>query len=165
MLGLIISAIVVGLIIGALGRLVLPGRQNISIWLTIAIGIVAALIGSLIASALGVGETSEVDWIKLIIQVALRRRRWPWSPAGPRLAVGASRLDADRRRGDGLERTGDRGHGGLLGQGEHPRGGQHRHLAAANRRGGVGPGHGVAEGGPKARLQRHGATPTPQRHG
>ena len=71
MLGLIISAIVVGAIIGALGRLVLPGRQNISIWLTIAIGIVAALIGSLIANALGVGNTNGIDWIKLIIQVAL----------------------------------------------------------------------------------------------
>jgi uncharacterized membrane protein YeaQ/YmgE (transglycosylase-associated protein family) len=70
-LGLIISAIVVGLIIGALGRLVLPGRQDIPIWPTIAIGIAAALIGSLIASALGVGETRGIDWIKLIIQVAL----------------------------------------------------------------------------------------------
>jgi uncharacterized membrane protein YeaQ/YmgE (transglycosylase-associated protein family) len=70
-LGLIISAIVVGLIIGALGRLVLPGRQNISIWLTIAIGIVAALIGTLIANALGVGTTRGIDWIELIIQVAL----------------------------------------------------------------------------------------------
>jgi uncharacterized membrane protein YeaQ/YmgE (transglycosylase-associated protein family) len=48
---LIISAIIVGLIIGALGQLVLPGRQDIPIWLTILIGIVAALIGSLIASA------------------------------------------------------------------------------------------------------------------
>ena len=35
-----ISAIIVGLIIGALGRLVLPGRQNIGIWLTLLIGIV-----------------------------------------------------------------------------------------------------------------------------
>jgi len=70
-IGLIISAIVVGLIVGALGRLVVPGRQDMSIWLTIAIGIVAALIGSLIASALGVGDTRGIDWIKLIIQVAL----------------------------------------------------------------------------------------------
>ena len=60
----------VGLIIGALGRLVIPGRQDMSIWLTIAIGIVAVLIGSLIASALGAGETRGIDWIKLIIQVA-----------------------------------------------------------------------------------------------
>ena len=71
MLGLIISAIVVGLVIGALGRLVVPGRQDISIWLTIAIGVVAALVGSLIASVLGVGETRGIDWIKLIIQVGL----------------------------------------------------------------------------------------------
>jgi uncharacterized membrane protein YeaQ/YmgE (transglycosylase-associated protein family) len=70
-LGLIISAIFVGLIIGALGRLVLPGRQDISILLTIVIGIIAALIGSFIASAIGVGETRGIDWIKLIIQVAL----------------------------------------------------------------------------------------------
>ena len=71
MLGLIISAIVVGLIIGALGRLVLPGRQNMPIWLTILIGIVAALIGTFIANALGVGTTRGIDWIELIIQVAL----------------------------------------------------------------------------------------------
>jgi uncharacterized membrane protein YeaQ/YmgE (transglycosylase-associated protein family) len=70
-LGLIISAIVVGLIIGALGRLVVPGRQDMSIWLTIAIGIVAALIGSLIAAALGVGSTSGIDWIELFLQIAL----------------------------------------------------------------------------------------------
>ena len=71
MLGLIISAIVVGLIIGALGRLVLPGRQDMPIWLTILIGIGAALIGTFIANALGVGVTRGVDWIELIIQVAL----------------------------------------------------------------------------------------------
>ena len=70
-LAVILSAIVVGLIIGALGRLVLPGRQDIPIWLTILIGIVAALIGSFIAYALGVGETRVIDWIELIIQVAL----------------------------------------------------------------------------------------------
>jgi uncharacterized membrane protein YeaQ/YmgE (transglycosylase-associated protein family) len=80
-IGLIISAIVVGLIVGALGRLVVPGRQDMSIWLTIAIGIVAALIGSLIASALGVGDTRGIDWIKLIIQVAL-------AAAGVALVVG-----------------------------------------------------------------------------
>ena len=70
-LGLIISAIVVGLLIGALGRLVLPGRQDMPIWRTILIGIVAALIGTFIANALGVGTTRGIDWIELIIQVAL----------------------------------------------------------------------------------------------
>jgi uncharacterized membrane protein YeaQ/YmgE (transglycosylase-associated protein family) len=67
----IISAIIVGTIIGALGRLVLPGRQNIAIWLTIVIGIAAALLGTVIANVLGVGDTGGFDWIEFIIQVAL----------------------------------------------------------------------------------------------
>ena len=41
----IITAIIIGAIIGALGRLVLPGRQPIGILLTIGVGIVAAIIG------------------------------------------------------------------------------------------------------------------------
>ncbi len=84
MISAIISAIIVGLIVGALGRLVVPGRQNISIWVTIAIGIVAALIGTFIANALGVGNTNGIDWIKLIIQVAL-------AAAGVALVAGGAR--------------------------------------------------------------------------
>jgi uncharacterized membrane protein YeaQ/YmgE (transglycosylase-associated protein family) len=67
----IISAIIIGLIIGALGRLAVPGRQAIPIWLTILIGIAAAIVGSLIANALDVGTTRGVDWIELLIQIAL----------------------------------------------------------------------------------------------
>jgi len=67
----IISAIIVGLIIGALGRLVLPGRQNIPVWLTIVVGIIAAIIGTAIARAAGWADTPGVDWLEIIIQVAL----------------------------------------------------------------------------------------------
>ncbi len=67
----IITAIIIGAIIGALGRLVLPGRQNIPVWLTIVVGIVAALLGSVIANAMGVRDTAGVDWIELFIQVLL----------------------------------------------------------------------------------------------
>ena len=69
--GGIISAIVVGAIIGALGRLVVPGKQNIPIWLTIVVGIVAALIGTFVARLLGVADTRGFDWIELIIQIVL----------------------------------------------------------------------------------------------
>lgn len=65
----IISAIVIGAIIGALGRLVIPGKQSIPIWLTIVIGIVAALIGTAIVGPLR--DTSGVDWIEIIVQVGL----------------------------------------------------------------------------------------------
>jgi uncharacterized membrane protein YeaQ/YmgE (transglycosylase-associated protein family) len=67
----IITAIIIGLIIGALGRLVVPGRQHIPIWLTLLIGIVAALIGTAIAGAAGVADTNGIDWIELGIQVVL----------------------------------------------------------------------------------------------
>ena len=66
----IITAIIVGAIIGALGRLVVPGRQPIPIWLTIVVGIVAAFIGTLLARALGIPTaTNGIDWLELLVQV------------------------------------------------------------------------------------------------
>ncbi|MFJ8190013.1 GlsB/YeaQ/YmgE family stress response membrane protein [Streptomyces sp. NPDC096094] len=67
----IISAIVIGIVIGILGRLAIPGRQRIGILWTIAVGIVAALIGSALAAAFGVADTNGVDWIEWLIQIAL----------------------------------------------------------------------------------------------
>jgi uncharacterized membrane protein YeaQ/YmgE (transglycosylase-associated protein family) len=64
-----ITALIVGLIIGALGRLVVPGKQNIPIWLTLVIGVVAALLGTFVAAAVGVDDTRGVDWIELVMQV------------------------------------------------------------------------------------------------
>ena len=46
-LWLIISAAVVGAIIGGLARLVLPGRQDISVFATVVLGWIGSLIGSL----------------------------------------------------------------------------------------------------------------------
>jgi uncharacterized membrane protein YeaQ/YmgE (transglycosylase-associated protein family) len=65
----IITAIVVGAIIGFIGRLVAPGKQNIPIWLTVLVGIVAAFIGTFIARLFGVADTGGIDWIELICQV------------------------------------------------------------------------------------------------
>ncbi|HEY3748377.1 MAG TPA: GlsB/YeaQ/YmgE family stress response membrane protein [Pseudonocardiaceae bacterium] len=68
----IISAIIIGLIIGALGRLVVPGRQRIPIWLTIVIGIVASFIGAAIATALGYANANGgIPWIEIILQVVV----------------------------------------------------------------------------------------------
>jgi uncharacterized membrane protein YeaQ/YmgE (transglycosylase-associated protein family) len=79
----IISAIIVGLIIGALGRLVVPGRQPIPIWLTIVIGIIAAFIGGFIAAAFGYSNASGgIPWIQIILQVVV-------AAIGVAIAVGA----------------------------------------------------------------------------
>ena len=45
MLGLIVSLLVVGLIAGAVARLVVPGKQNLSILATIGIGVVGSFVG------------------------------------------------------------------------------------------------------------------------
>ncbi|MGZ5370069.1 MAG: GlsB/YeaQ/YmgE family stress response membrane protein [Aeromicrobium sp.] len=45
MIGLIVSLIVVGLIAGAVARLLIPGKQNISIPMTILVGIIGSFIG------------------------------------------------------------------------------------------------------------------------
>jgi len=67
----IITAIIIGAIIGALGRLVVPGKQHIPIWLTIVIGIVAAFIGTFIARAFGVASTGGIDWIEILLQIVV----------------------------------------------------------------------------------------------
>jgi uncharacterized membrane protein YeaQ/YmgE (transglycosylase-associated protein family) len=65
----IIGFIVVGLIIGALARLVLPGRQSLSIGLTLLLGVLGAVIGGVIASLLGTGDIFELNVIGFIVAV------------------------------------------------------------------------------------------------
>jgi uncharacterized membrane protein YeaQ/YmgE (transglycosylase-associated protein family) len=66
----IISAVVIGAIIGALARLILPGKQNIPVWLTILVGIAAAIMGTFLARAVGIPtNTSGIDWLELVVQL------------------------------------------------------------------------------------------------
>lgn len=67
----IITALVVGVIIGALGRLVVPGRQNMPMWLHMLIGVGAALLGTVIARASGFADTRGFDWREFLLQVLL----------------------------------------------------------------------------------------------
>lgn len=58
MLWTIISAIVVGLIVGALARLVMPGKQNIGVLMTIVLGVLGSLIGSWLVYQLGYNNSN-----------------------------------------------------------------------------------------------------------
>jgi uncharacterized membrane protein YeaQ/YmgE (transglycosylase-associated protein family) len=53
MIGTIIGAIVVGLIVGALARLIMPGKQNIGVIMTILLGALGSFIGTWVTYALG----------------------------------------------------------------------------------------------------------------
>jgi hypothetical protein len=67
----VISAIIVGLIIGALGRWCFPAGRPSRSGSRSSLASLAAIVGTLIANALDVGTTSGIDWIELLIQIAL----------------------------------------------------------------------------------------------
>lgn len=65
----LIGLLVVGLIIGALARLLKPGRQRLSVFATLALGVVGALIGGLVASFLGTGDIFELNVLGFVVAV------------------------------------------------------------------------------------------------
>jgi uncharacterized membrane protein YeaQ/YmgE (transglycosylase-associated protein family) len=63
--------LLIGLVIGAMARLLVPGRQHIGIIMTILIGIVAALVGGILTTAiLGAGHTV-ITFIVALVAAAL----------------------------------------------------------------------------------------------
>ena len=65
----LIGLLVVGLIIGALARLIKPGRQRLSVPATLALGVVGALIGGIVASLLGTGDIFELNVLGFVVAV------------------------------------------------------------------------------------------------
>ena len=65
----ILGLIVVGLIIGALARLLKPGRQRLSLIATMLLGVVGAIIGGALADLLGVGKITELNFLGFVFAV------------------------------------------------------------------------------------------------
>jgi uncharacterized membrane protein YeaQ/YmgE (transglycosylase-associated protein family) len=65
----IISWIVLGLIAGAIAKLVMPGNDPGGIFVTIIIGIVGAIIGGFISTAMGFGDVSGFNFPSLLIAI------------------------------------------------------------------------------------------------
>ncbi|SBS76748.1 Transglycosylase-associated protein [uncultured Mycobacterium sp.] len=58
MIGTIIGAIVVGLIVGVLARLVMPGKQNIGVIMTVLLGVVGSFLGTWISYQVGYANSN-----------------------------------------------------------------------------------------------------------
>ncbi|MFF4227364.1 GlsB/YeaQ/YmgE family stress response membrane protein [Streptomyces sp. L500] len=76
-------AIVVGLVLGLIAKAIIPGKQQIPLWLTILLGLAGALLGNWLAGVLGVRHTNGIDWIRHLLQllgavifVAIGDRLW-----------------------------------------------------------------------------------------
>jgi uncharacterized membrane protein YeaQ/YmgE (transglycosylase-associated protein family) len=65
----ILGLIVVGLIIGVLARLIVPGRQRLSMLATLLLGVAGALIGGIVASLIGTGDIWELNILGFIVAV------------------------------------------------------------------------------------------------
>lgn len=65
----ILGLILVGLVIGVLARLILPGRQRIGVLMTLLLGVVGALVGGTIASALDRGDIFELNVVGFVAAV------------------------------------------------------------------------------------------------
>jgi uncharacterized membrane protein YeaQ/YmgE (transglycosylase-associated protein family) len=71
MIGSILLAIVVGAIIGLVARLVMPGKQNIGMIMTVVLGALGGLVGSWVAGYFGYHNANGgVAWIPFFIGVA-----------------------------------------------------------------------------------------------
>ncbi|MET7708351.1 GlsB/YeaQ/YmgE family stress response membrane protein [Micromonospora sp. NPDC005413] len=64
----LVTALVVGVAIGSLRRFIVPGRQEVPIWLTVAGGVVAALAGTIVAQLAGI-STGPLNVLSLIVQI------------------------------------------------------------------------------------------------
>ena len=83
----IIGALVIGLFIGALARLVVPGKQDIGILMTIVVGLVGTFIGLFIGAGIGAGRV-----LTFILEVAVGAALvWVMSAFGARTAGRAHR--------------------------------------------------------------------------
>lgn len=64
-----IGSLVAGLIIGALARLIKPGKQSLGLLATLGLGIVGSLIGGTIAWLIGTGSIWELDFLGFVLAV------------------------------------------------------------------------------------------------
>ncbi|WP_405878879.1 GlsB/YeaQ/YmgE family stress response membrane protein [Streptomyces sp. NBC_01136] len=62
-------AIIVGFVLGLLAKAILPGKQHSPLWLTTIFGMLGAIVGNVIARALGVAETRGIDWSRHAFQL------------------------------------------------------------------------------------------------
>ena len=65
----ILGLIIIGIIIGVIARLVLPGRQRIGALMTVLLGIGGALVGGIVASAIGTGDIWELNILGTIVGI------------------------------------------------------------------------------------------------
>jgi uncharacterized membrane protein YeaQ/YmgE (transglycosylase-associated protein family) len=80
--------VVFGLVVGVLARIRVPGRQELSLLMTVLLGLVGSVVGGIVANAIGTGDLMELNAIGAIVAIL----------ASVVLIVSGERTGALRRR-------------------------------------------------------------------
>jgi uncharacterized membrane protein YeaQ/YmgE (transglycosylase-associated protein family) len=65
----ILGLILVGLVIGVLARIIVPGKQRLSLLATLLLGVAGAVIGGILASLVGMGSITELNVVGFVLAV------------------------------------------------------------------------------------------------
>ena len=65
-----IGFIVFGLVVGIVARLLVPGRQQLSLAMTVLLGVIGSVVGGIVANALGTGDVFELNVVGSLVAIA-----------------------------------------------------------------------------------------------
>ena len=65
-----IGFVVFGLVVGAVARLLVPGRQRLGIGMTLLLGVIGSIVGGVVANVLGTGDIFELNIIGSAVAIA-----------------------------------------------------------------------------------------------
>ena len=65
-----IGFVVFGLVVGVLARVIVPGRQHLSLPMTVGLGLVGSVVGGIVANALGTGDVFELNFLGSVVAIA-----------------------------------------------------------------------------------------------
>ena len=64
-----IPFIVFGLVVGILARMLVPGRQQLTLGMTVLLGMIGSVVGGLVANALGTGDIFELNVVGSVVAI------------------------------------------------------------------------------------------------
>ena len=64
-----IGFVVFGLVVGVLARIVVPGKQELSLLTTVLLGLLGSVVGGLVANAIGTGDLMELNVVGAIVAI------------------------------------------------------------------------------------------------
>ncbi|MFP5327518.1 MAG: hypothetical protein ACLGHT_08555 [Acidimicrobiia bacterium] len=62
--------LVFGLFVGAMARLIVPGRHKMGLWMTLLLGVLGSVVGGVVANFLGTGDIWELNMLGGIVAIA-----------------------------------------------------------------------------------------------